>query len=120
MSETTAQANHELLLGLSQDMKIITHALGTMSQQLLDLTMTIGPALGMCGSCAAAWIAAGEDPETIIAAAMTVVVDPRAGVVPVCMWHFREACKPQESSRLLLAQPGVPQTPGTGSIVPGR
>lgn len=104
MSETVTQANHELLLGMSKDMKIITDAMETFSRQLLELTMTIGPALGMCGSCAEEWIEAGEDPESPIAAAVTVVIAEGIGMVPVCMWHFRESFKARASAQISPAQ----------------
>jgi hypothetical protein len=117
MSETTTQANHELLLGLGKDMKIITHAMETLSQQLQTLTATVGPALGMCEPCVSAWIDRGEDPEIGIPSAQTVIVVPGVGVVPVCLWHYRDDYRSQKHSQLLVAQPGMPQS---SLIVPGR
>jgi hypothetical protein len=118
MSETMAQANHELLLGLNRDATNLLRGIETISQQLLTLTTTVGPALGMCGSCAESWIEAGEDPATPISAAVTVALAEGIGAVPMCMWHFREAKRSRADSQLLLASPVMPQQPGL--IVPGR
>ena len=126
MSETTAQASHELLLGMNRDMTNMLRALSTISEQLLTITeqllnqtMTVGPALGMCGSCAETWIETGENPESPVPAAMTVVIAEGVGTIPVCMWHFREARKVRTGAQPALAQPVVPQQTRTGLILPG-
>jgi hypothetical protein len=119
MSETTAQASHELLLGMNRDMKNVLRALETISEQLLTLTLTVGPALGMCGSCAETWIETGENPGSPVSAAVTVVIAEGVGTIPVCMWHFREARKVRTGAQPALAQPVVPQRTRTGLILPG-
>jgi multisubunit Na+/H+ antiporter MnhC subunit len=120
MSETRAQATHELLLGLNRDTTNVLHGMEILSQQVLALTQTVGPARGMCGSGVAEWIAAGEDPGVPLPAAMTVAVVPGVGTVPVCLEHFREFCTSQKGPQLLLAQPGMPPTDHRGRVVPGR
>lgn len=79
MSETTTQANHELLLGIGRDMNKVTHALQTICAQLLDLHRATSPALGLCGSHVAEWIDAGADPSAVIPAAQTVMVVQGSG-----------------------------------------
>lgn len=127
MNETAAQANHELLLGLSRSAKTATDALQylskqltTISQQLLDLNRATSPALGLCGSHVAEWIDAGADPNAAIPSAQTTIVLQGIGVVPVCLQHFRALKAAVSGPQLLVAQPGTPQPPSDGLIVPGR
>lgn len=120
MSETTAQANHELLLGVNRDMKDVLHALETISQQVRALTLAASPALGLCSPHVAEWIDAGGDPSATLPAAQTVMMLQGVGAIPVCIGHFRALKAAMSGPQLLVAQPGVPQQSDGGLIVPGR
>lgn len=122
MNPNAEQGIHELLLGMGQEMKLVTSSLGTISQQLLDQTRAAGgPSLGFCGNHVAEWMDAGADPNTPMVPAQVVMVLPGVGPVPLCLQHFRAFKEAMGGSQLLLAQPGMPQPPGgNGLIVPGR
>jgi hypothetical protein len=126
MSETTTQAMHELLLGLNQDGKDITSVLRVMTSQLHNIFQLLAdqagavgsPALGLCGSHVAEWIAAGGESGAVIPPAQTVFMVQGAGAVPVCLDHFRAMLASVSGSQLLVAQPPMP--PSGGLIVPSR
>lgn len=127
MNETTTQANHELLLGLSNDAKNALRELQIISSQLLDLQRLTGdlgratsPALGLCSPHVAEWLDAGGDPSVAIPAAQTVMALQGIGTLPVCVGHFRVLKAAMSGPQLLVAQPGVPQQTDGGLIVPGR
>jgi hypothetical protein len=129
MSETTTQAMHELLLGLNQDSRTMIVELRTISLQLSAIVRLLadqalaasGPALGLCGSHMAEWIAEGAESGVTIPPALTVFMVQGVGALPVCLDHFRAMLAEVSAvrgSQLVVAQPTMP--PAGDLIVPGR
>lgn len=120
MSETTTQAMHELLKGLNQGMNTVTRSLEIISDQLLAQTRAAGsPALGFCGPHVAEWIAGGCDPGAEIPAAQAWFAAQNLAPMPVCLGCFKGLLESVSGSRLVAAQPLVPERIER-LIVPGR
>lgn len=103
MTETMAQANHELLLGVNRQLSMLSEQLKVIMSQLQDQRDSQGaPRLGLCGECVGEWLQAGSPPQAELTAALAWMATPAGYPVPVCIRHFETLLKAFQGSQLIL------------------